>query len=117
MPISLRLPAEIEARIAGFGARQGLSKSAVIVRSIQEFLVRHTQPSSFQVYNDVMQAGGTTDAETRKSDARREAAEQRALKLASHEAMRRKHAARSARASRALTESGATPRRSSRKPA
>ena len=117
MPISLRLPADIEARIAGFGARQGLTKSAVIVRSIQEFLARHAQPSSFQVYEAVMRDGDTADANTRISDAGRVAAEQRALKLASREAIRRKHAARSRRASQALTESGATPRRSTRKPA
>ena len=117
MPISLRLPADIETRIAGFGARQGMSKSAVIVRSIQEFLARHGQPSSFQVYEGVMRDGDAAGLRTRKSDARREAAEPRPLKLASRAAIRRKLAARSARARRALTEPSATLRRSTRKPA
>ena len=117
MPISVRLPADIEARIAGFGARHGLTKSAVIVRSLQEFLSRHAQPSSFQVYEDVMRNGDTADAKARSSDSRRAAAERRPLKLAGGKAIRRKHAARSARASLDLTESRATPRRGTRKPA
>ncbi len=49
MPISLRLPPDIETRIAGFGSRAGLTKSAVIVRSIEEFLARHAQPSSQRI--------------------------------------------------------------------
>lgn len=49
IPISLRLPPDIETRIAGFGSRAGLTKSAVIVRSIEEFLARHAQPSSQRI--------------------------------------------------------------------
>lgn len=117
MPISLRLPADLEAAIAGFGARHGLSKSAVIERSIREFLARHAKPSSFQVYEEVMRDVDTADAKNRRRDSRREAAERRPLKLASRKATRRKHAARSARARLALTDAGATPRRGARKPA
>ena len=54
MPISLRLPVETESMIADFGARNGLSKTAVIVRSIQEFLATHAQPSSLQIYEQAM---------------------------------------------------------------
>ena len=97
MPISLRLPAEIETQIAGFSARLGLSKSAIIVRSIQEFLAKNAQPSSLQIYEDVMRdtPGGTGDAE-------REAAERRPHKLQSRAAIRRKHARRSESAAKAL---------------
>ena len=97
MPISLRLPADVETQIAGFAARLGLSKSAVIVRSIQEFLARHAQPSSLQIYEEAMR--GTQDAPGRaRSDEKCEAAEQRPHKLQARTAIRRKHAQRSERA-------------------
>ncbi len=98
MPISLRLPEDLETQIAGFGARQGMSKSAVIVRSIHEFLARHAQPSSLQVYEEAMR-----EAQGQRDDSRREALEQRPLKLAVRKAIRRKHAERSKRAMQALT--------------
>lgn len=108
MPISLRLPAELEAKIAGFGARQGLTKSAVIVRSIHEFLARHAQPSAFEIYEQVMrEAGGAPTDEPPR------AAERRAHKQQVRDAIARKHAQRAARAGEAL----AAPRRSTRKSA
>ena len=94
MPISLRLPTEIEDQIAGFSARQGLSKSAVIVRSIREFLARNAQPSSLQIYEEVMREGVD---ESR--DAKRESAKQRPHKMLARDAIRQKHAMRSERAS------------------
>lgn len=99
MPISLRLPTDIENQIAGFSARQGLSKSAVIVRSIHEFLARNAQPSSLQIYEEVMRerADASNNA---KSDAKREAAEQRPHKILVRDAIRKKHAVRSARATK-----------------
>ena len=106
MPISLRLPPELETQIAGFGAREGISKSAVIVRSIQEYLARHAQPSALQIYEDVMR-----DAQDAPEVAR--APEQRAHKLQARDAIARKHAERSARATKAL----AMPRGSARKSA
>ena len=121
MPISLRLPADIETRIAGFGARQGMSKTAVIVRSIQEFLARHAQPTSFQIYEDAMRDGAKANARNQRSDTRREAAEKRPEKIAVRDVIRRKHAARSGRAearvNEALAKKSATPRGSTRKPA
>ena len=54
MPISLRLPVTLETQIAGFGLRAGISKTAVVVRSIQEFLAKNVQPTSRQLYEDAM---------------------------------------------------------------
>ncbi|MSQ72174.1 MAG: hypothetical protein EXR27_12905 [Betaproteobacteria bacterium] len=99
MPISLRLPADIETQIAGYGARLGLTKSAVIVRSIQEFLARHAQPSSLQIYEDAMR-----DATPGLDNAARETSERRPHKLKLRAALRRKHARRSERAARAPTK-------------
>jgi hypothetical protein len=99
MPISLRLPAEVESQIAGFSARQGVSKSALIVRSIQEFLARHAQPTSLEIYQDAMR-----QAEQTHKDAKRKAAEQRPHKALMREAIARKHAQRSERALTALNK-------------
>jgi hypothetical protein len=95
MPISLRLPADLETQISGFGVRQGLSKSAVIVRSIQEFLARNAQPTSLQIYEDAMRVVPSL-RDAAKSDKKSEAAEQRAHKLQARTAIRRKHVERSA---------------------
>jgi predicted DNA-binding protein len=94
MPISLRLPTEIEDQIAGFSERQGMTKSAVIVRSIREFLDRNAQPSSLQIYEEVMKSGADDSGDAQK-DAKRQAAEQRPHKLLVRDAIRKKHAARS----------------------
>lgn len=99
MPISLRLPTDIENQIAGFSARQGLSKSAVIVRSIHEFLARNAQPSSFQIYEEAMRVGADA-SNNAKSDAKREAAEKRPHKILVRDAIRQKHAVRSASATK-----------------
>jgi gamma-glutamylcysteine synthetase len=99
MPISLRLPTDIENQIAGFSARQGISKSAVIVRSIHEFLNRNAQPSSLQIYEEVMRDGANNSSDA-ASDAQREAAEQRPLKIRMREVIRQKHGERSASAAK-----------------
>ena len=99
MPISLRLPTEIEDQIAGFSERQGLSKSAVIVRSIHEFLARNAQPSSLQIYEEAMREGADK-SDNSKSDAKLEAAEQRPHKILVRDTIRQKHAVRSARATK-----------------
>lgn len=103
MPISLRLPTDIEDQIAGYSARQGISKSAVIVRSIHEFLNRNAQPSSLQIYEEVMREAAGTSGDAKKdgkSDAKREAAEQRPHKILVRDAIRQKHAVRSAKATK-----------------
>lgn len=97
MPISLRLSTDLETQISGFGVRQGLSKSAVIVRSIQEFLARNAQPTSLQIYEDAMRVVPSPRDAT-KSDKKSEAAEQRSHKIQARTAIRRKHAERSERA-------------------
>ena len=121
MPISIRQPADVEARIARFAARQGISKSAIVLRSIREFLDRHAQPSSFQIYEAVMRDCAMEAAGRLHVDARRESAERRPLKLASRAAIHRKHAARAARASLTFGKSPTKPssaaRRVARKPA
>lgn len=99
MPISLRLPTEIEDQIAGFSARQGISKSAVIVRSIHEFLNRNAQSSSLQIYEEVMNGSNDKSGDA-KSDAKREAAEQRPHKILARNAIRKKFAERSASAAK-----------------
>lgn len=100
MPISLRLPADIESQIAGYSARAGLSKSAVIVRSIQEFLARHAEPTPQQIYDEVMREAleGNSDC---AADVDRECLEQRPHKQQVRKALRAKHAERSARATKA----------------
>lgn len=94
MPISLRLPVNLETQIAGFGLRAGISKTAVVVRSIQEFLARNAQPTSRQIYQDAMREAGNAPG---RADAhcKSEAAEQRAHKREFRAAIRRKHAQRS----------------------
>lgn len=111
MPISLRLPVETETKIADFGARHGLSKTAVIVRSIQEFLATHAEPSSLQIYEEAMRERTVAASASAVGDAAREAAEERSRKLAIRESIRRKHALRSARALQAMTTKASTARR------
>lgn len=103
MPLSLRLPSDLETEIASYGARLGISKSAVIVHSIREFLQRNAKPSAFDLYEHVMrddrdpsskQNQDLTNAETDAVNR-----ETRPHKQAIREAFRRKHAARSARSS------------------
>ncbi len=103
MPISLRLPVEVEKQIAGYSARHGVSKSAVIVRSIAEFLTNHAQPSSFQIYEEAMREA-QVESSAGKSDSKREAAGRRPRKIKVREAIRGKHALRSKRATQTLSE-------------
>ena len=100
MPISLRIPIDVEMQIADYSTRRGISKSAVIVRSIEEFLTRHAQPSAYQIYLDVMKAADKAPVEQTSAQ------EQRAHKLAVQKALRRKNAERSARALSALKAPG-----------
>ncbi len=96
MPISIRLPADIEAQISGFGTRLGISKSAVIVRSIQEYLARHVQPSSLQIYEAVMRDAQSVESGNGK-DPLSVAAEMRPHKLKVRAALRRKQSQRRTR--------------------
>jgi predicted DNA-binding protein len=111
MPISIRLPADIETRLAGFGSRTGLSKSAVIVRSIQEFLARNAAPSSLQIYEEAMQASKLQRSDP-KTGLASEASAQRTGKLAMRQALRKKHNERSQRATNALAAKRGSPAKS-----
>ena len=112
MPISLRLPTEIEHQIAGFGARLGLTKSAVIVRSIEEFLAHHAQPSSLEIYEAAMQASAANSLQG-DAVAVHSANDARPHKLKVRAVIARKHAERS---KRALAASHAEQSRSTPKP-
>ena len=101
MPISLRLPADIEAQIAGYGARAGLTKSAVIVRSIQEFLAHHAEPTSAQIYEEAMRQADAQEGNANDNTVA-DAQEQRPLKQQARQAIRNKHQERSQRATQAL---------------
>ena len=117
MPISLRLPIDTETMIADFGARHGLSKTAVILRSIEEFLARHAQPSSFRIYEEAVRESTVAGKVSAGNAAGREGVEKRPQKLATRGAIQRKHAIRSTRASQALAKASSISRRSGRKPA
>ncbi len=92
MPLSLRLPADIESDIAAFSARHKTSKSAVIVRSIREFLAAHAQPSSQQIYTEEMQAAARRAETASISNTAR--IETRPHKIRFAQLMREKHARR-----------------------
>jgi len=91
MPVSLRLPPRVEEQVAAYATRQGLTKTAVILRSLDEFLATHARPSAFEIYQDVMRQ---PDAAPSPRDV---AADPRPRKLAVRQALRHKHAERSAR--------------------
>ena len=71
----------------------------MIVRGIHELLARSAQPSSFQIYEEVMREG-VNERKNIKSDAKREAAEQRPHKILVRDAICQKHAERSASATK-----------------
>lgn len=95
MPVSLRLPPHVEEQIAEYATRQGLTKTAVILRSLDEFLATHAKPSAFEIYQDVMRQSDAASAPQGV------AADPRPRKLTLKQALRRKHAERSARALKA----------------
>jgi hypothetical protein len=86
MPISLRLPQDIEAQLAGLSVRQKASKSALIVRSITEFLQRQNAPTSQEIYEQAVRGTGSTRVSTQP--------EAHAHKLAVRDAVLRKAAQR-----------------------
>ena len=100
MPISLRLSSDVDNQIASYSARLGLSKSAVIVRSIEEFLAKNAQPSAYQLYLDAMEAAQATPTQSLSPKA------PTGHKLAIQKALQRKHKDRSVRATQALQRSG-----------
>jgi len=59
MPLSLRLRPDLEQRIAEYCARTGMSKSAVIVRGVREFLDAQASPTPYELGKDVFELTGS----------------------------------------------------------
>lgn len=91
MSLSSRLPTTLETEVVAYSSRTGLSKSAVIVRSIEAYLRSHAQPSAFDLYEEAMRGISGADEIPASQDVRPH-------KQAVAAAVRRKHAERSARA-------------------
>lgn len=89
MPVSLRLPAGVEEELATYAARKGMSKSAVIVQSLQAYLAAHAQPSAHALYQEEMRK--LPAAESARDDPR-------PRKRAFRERLRDKRAGRNGRA-------------------
>jgi replicative DNA helicase len=70
MPISLRLPHPLEAELIGLSARAGVSKSALIVRSIEEFMARHGKPSAHELYLQTLPRSSEAASPAQPLDAR-----------------------------------------------
>jgi hypothetical protein len=98
MPLSLRLPGFLESELAQYSARAGISKSAAIVRSIEEFMARHAQPNAHALYLQTMPAGEAL------SDTKAKPADPRPRKRAFRAAMQAKQEARIGRSRKALTQ-------------
>lgn len=97
MALSLRLPSPLESEILAYSTRTGLSKSAVIVRSIEAFLRSNAQPSAFDLYEDAMHSVHRAAYEPASQDARLH-------KQDIAQAIQRKHTERSARALQAAKQ-------------
>ena len=95
MALSLRLPSDIENMVIAYSAREGVSKSAVIVQSIRHFFERKKpQPTAYEMYLEVME-----NAKNRPVDERRQIdSETRPHKIAFYQAMQAKQARRQASA-------------------
>ena len=98
MPTSLRLPVDVENQLSDYVLRAGVSKSAVIVRSIEAYLAERAQPSAYDLYVKAMDEADRTQVTQQVAIPN----EQRPHKLAYRAALRVKYAARSARAVDAL---------------
>ena len=54
MPLSLRLPQSVEDELSEMSVRLGVTKTAVVMQSIREFLKLHARPSAQQIYSEIM---------------------------------------------------------------
>ena len=113
-PPRFACPQTLKPGLQGLARAPGLSKSAVIVRSIQEFLARNATPSSFQIYEEAMGDAKNARGDI-KTDLAREASEQRPTKLATRQVLRNKHAERSQRAANALAKNALAAKRGAAK--
>jgi hypothetical protein len=98
MPLSLRLPNLLESELAQYSARAGISKSAAIVRSIEEFMARHAQPNAHELYLQTLPTGEAPSGLAAKP------ADPRPRKQAFRDAMQAKQAARLERSRKPLAK-------------
>lgn len=97
MPLSLRLPSDVEQMILAYSAREGISKSAVIVQSIRDFFERQKpKPTAYEIYLKVMAESKARQAKNPKDDWHQIDRETRPHKIAFHKAMQEKYARRQA---------------------
>ena len=97
MALSLRLPSDIEHMVMAYSAREGMSKSAVIVQSIRDFFERQKpQPTAYEIYLQVMAESKARQAKNPTPDWHYLDKETRPHKIALHKAMQAKHARRQA---------------------
>jgi hypothetical protein len=109
MPLSLRLPPPVEAQLLEHAVRSGMSKTAIVLKSVQEFLARNAQPSAHEIYEEVMRKyPARDDAEEQAYNTARDALETRPHKIKARDAARAKHAQRSARAAQARLQGAKT---------
>jgi predicted DNA-binding protein len=88
MPISLRLPNEIETELARASAALGITKTALIHRGIEAYLRDHALPTAHDLYLRTQPSASAT---------RDTPIEQREHKQRFREAMHKKQAQRKAR--------------------
>jgi predicted transcriptional regulator len=97
MALSLRLPSDIEQMLLAYSAREGMSKSAVIVQSIRDFFERQKpQPTAYEMYLEVMAESKAEQAKNPQKDWYLIDKETRPHKIAFHKAMQAKYARRQA---------------------
>jgi hypothetical protein len=96
MPISLRLPLNLETEVAERCEREGVSKTALVVRSIEDYLQRTRAPSAFELFEQAMSAADVALAQRDAELARVRAA--RPHKRAVVAAIQAKRASRAGRA-------------------
>jgi len=65
MPLSIRLKPHLEQRVAQYAVQKGVSKSAVITRSVEEYLDRNTGPTLYEMYERIF---ATLPPEARETD-------------------------------------------------
>lgn len=97
MPLSLRLPSDVEQMLLAYSAREGISKSAVIVQSIRDFFEKQKpQPTAYELYLEVMAESAARQAANPTKDWHYLDKETRPHKIAFHQAMQAKQARRQA---------------------
>ena len=71
MPISVRLAAELEARINEYCRVTGVSKSQVVQQGVAEYLDAHALPTLHEMGKDLFPAGGNSRGDASETHAAR----------------------------------------------